>query len=171
MARRQFRSSRLPAKKMNTLRWDGLQGAALSQVAGSAAVNILAAGGDAETILRMRGWFSTWLDATSAPGKTVLVSAGMILVPEGQGSTVIWDPFNDVNAPWIWFTEVTLAYDEAVVDVIADQKMTAAIVEIDGKAMRKASPDEELQFVVTNTTLQSPAVVNSSLSGRILIGH
>ena len=166
-----FRGRARPAKKIHTLRWDGLQGRFGAQGAGSVAQNILAAGGDAETILRMRGFFRVWLDGVGAPGREVLISVGLILVPEGQGATVIWDPFNDVNAPWIWFTEVVLGHEELVTDVIGLTEVASATVEIDGKAMRKASPDEELQLVMTNSTLATASAVNANLSGRILLGH
>ena len=85
--------------------------------------------------------------------------------------TVIWDPFNDVNAPWIWYTEVVVAHDEVVTDVLAVDGIASATVEIDSKAMRKGSPDEELQLVIVNGTLGSAGGVNSSLTGRILLGH
>ncbi len=169
MARR-FTSSR-PAKKIHTLRWAGIAGASLGQAAGSVAINILAAGAPAETVLRIRGELMAWLDGAQEPSKEVLVSAGMILVPEGQGSTVIWDPFNDVNAPWIWYSEFSLTYDEQVLNVIASSVQAAKRVEIDNKAMRKGGPDEELQFVVTNTTFGGSGSVNLSLAGRILLGH
>ena len=52
----------------------------------------------------------------------------MIIVPEGQGTTVIWDPFNDVNAPWIWFTEFAVAYEEMVNDVIDVPGMSSMTV-------------------------------------------
>ena len=172
MARRVFQGSLRPPKKIHTLRWQGLQAVQTSnQSAGSVAVLVLSAGSPAETIMRMRGEFSAWLPGASVPPKDVLVSAGLILVPEGQGSTVIWDPFNDVNAPWIWFAELTLAYQEHVVDVVDVPTMTAARVVIDNKAMRKGSPDEELQMVVTNTTLGTAGTIRWSLAGRILLGH
>ncbi len=61
---RGFTRGRLPAKKIHTLRWAGLQANFLALSAGSSAVNILAAGAPAETILRMRGSFSGVLDGT-----------------------------------------------------------------------------------------------------------
>ena len=171
MARRFTRGRALPVKKIHTLRWESIQGASLGQAAGSVAIGaVLGAGSPAETILRLRGWVMTQFDGAKAPGVLVLVSMGMILVPEGQGSTVIWDPFNDPNAPWLWFTEVTLGYDEAVTDTIAYGN-THQAVEIDGKAMRKGSPDEELQLVITNTTLQVASSVTTSLTARALLGH
>ena len=79
-----FVRGRLPAKKIHTLRWAGIQAFSAAQTAGAIVINILAAGAPAETILRIRGWFRTWLDgAASDPGKTILVTAGLILVPEG----------------------------------------------------------------------------------------
>ena len=160
-----------PAKKIHTLRWAGDNLNLLAQAAGSTAGAVLGAGSPAETILRTRGWFQAWLDGAQAPGVTVLVSAGLILVPEGQGSTVIWDPFNDANAPWMWYTEFVLGYEEMVTDVVGIPGMMSARIEVDGKAMRKGSPDEELQLVVTNTTLGIASSINSALTGRVLLGH
>ncbi len=160
-----------PAKKINTLRWVGIQGATLAQAAGSIAVAaVVAAGTPPETIMRTRGWFSAWLNNAQAPGQSVIISAGLILVPEGQGSTVIWDPFNDFNAPWFWFEEFTLGYEEGVTDV-TDIGISKRFVEVDSKAMRRASGDEEVQLVVTNTTLGSASQVDTSLTGRMLLGR
>ena len=138
---------------------------------GSAAGQVLAAGTPAETILRMRGWCKAWIDGLQAPASAVLVTAGLILVPEGQGSTVIWEPFGDANAPWIWYTSFIIGYEEMVADAIDVPTLSSQSVLIDNKAMRKGSPDEELQLVITNSTLAGAASINSSLSGRILLGH
>ena len=105
-----------------------------------AAGTILSAGAPAETILRIRGEFMLHLPGTLEPGGQLLVSAGMVLVPEGQGTTVAWNPFDDPNAPWIWFSEYTLGYTEYVANVIDSPVFTAVRAVIDNKAMRKAGP-------------------------------
>ncbi len=170
MARR-FSRGRFPAKKIHTLRWaPGASTAILGQGAGAQGAIQLVSGAPAETILRIRGWFSAWLNGAQAPGISVQVTAGLILVPEGTGSTVIWDPFADTNAPWIWYTDFALAYEEGVIDTI-QTGIPSRFIEVDSKAMRKASPDEELQFVVTNTTLGSASQIDTSLGLRILLGH
>ncbi len=102
--------------------------------------------------MRTRGEVLVGLDSAQSPGASVLISMGMVLVPEGQGTTVIWDPFSDSEAPWFWFKEVTIGYEEMVTDVIANQGIQFARIDVDSKAMRKANVDEEVQMVVTNTT-------------------
>ncbi len=171
MARARVARFQRPVKKINTLRWIGIQSASLAQSAGSIAVTAIAAGTPAETVMRTRGELSCWFDGTPAPGEIVLVSCGLVVVPEGQGTTVIWDPFNDPNAPWFWFEEFTLGYEEMVIDVIDVPAMSGVRKIVDSKAMRKTGPDEEVQFVVTNTTLSGGQDINTSLTGRLLAGH
>jgi len=113
-----------------------------------------------------------YADGVQAPdGMRVLVSMGLVLVPEGQGTTVIWDPFSDPNAPWFWFHEEVLSYEEMVVDVIDSPVCTAARFTVDSKAMRKGGDDEEIQFVLTNSTLGTASAINASVAFRFLLGH
>ncbi len=157
---------------IHTTRWLATNVNAGALAAGSVAVGpVLAAGSPAETILRTRGEGSVFVDTTEEPGGRSLISMGLVLVPEGQSTTVIWDPFNDDNAPWMWFKEVMVAYEEMVTDVIDVPSTTGARFEIDVKAMRKANEDEELQFVAVNTTLATAMAVNINVALRFLLGH
>ena len=159
-------------KVIDNLRWEG--GNALSigaLAAGSFGVLILSAGVPRETIMRTRGEVLVSADGAQAPGGAVLVSMGMVLVPEGQGGTVIWDPFTDEEAPWFWYQETTIGYDEMVTDVIDVPGITSSRIVIDSKAMRRANVDEEVQFVVTNTTLGTAMSVNIRASLRFLLGN
>ncbi len=158
-------------KRIHTTRWaaSSIVSAALS--AGTSGATALSAGVPAETILRTRGTGLVYLDGASAPGRFVQVSMGLVLVPEGQGTTVIWDPFGDSNAPWLWYQESILGYEEMVTDVVDVPGASAHRFEVDSKAMRKANDDEELQFVVTNTTIGAAAPINVAVAFRFLLGH
>ncbi len=157
-------------KKIDTLRWTASTVIANALTAGSAAVNVIAAGVPTETVMRTRGHVLTYVDGAQAPAGLVQVSMGLILVPEGTGTTVLWEPFGDSAAPWFWFSEVHVGYEEAVTDVIAMQNIMVIREVIDSKAMRRANVEEEVQFVVTNTTLNGARTVNVALSARFLLG-
>jgi hypothetical protein len=117
----------------------------------------------------MRGEAVALFDGVQTPGNEVLVSMGIILVPEGTGTTVLWSPFTDGDAPWIWYDVFTLAYEETVTDVIAGQNVLSARRVIDNKAMR-IMRNQELQLVIENTTLNNVASVIAHAAGRILTG-
>ena len=160
-----------PGKVIDNLRWSGgvaLFGSALG--AGTAALTVLAAGVPRETIMRTRGEVTVALDSVSIPGALILVSMGMVLVPEGTGTTVVWDPFSDAEAPWFWFRETVLGYEEMVADVIDIPGLTSSRIVVDSKAMRRANVDEEAQFVITNTTLIAAKAINFGASFRFLLG-
>ncbi len=163
---------RRPAKKIDNLRWTGGVVSSFSGItAGSNALTVLSASPPRETIMRTRGEVLVSLDSASAPAKSALISMGLVLVPQGQSTTVIWDPFNDSEAPWFWFKEVTVGYEEMVIDVIAIQGMQFARIDVDSKAMRKANVDEEVQLVVTNTTVVAATTVNVVAAFRFLLGN
>ena len=135
--------------------------------AGSAAATLLPAQHDRETLMRTRGNLLAYLDGIVAPGGAVSVSVGMILVPEGTGTTVLWDPFSDDDAPWFYYSEFVLGYEEMVTDVIDVPGATAFREVIDSKAMRRVR-NQEIQMVVTNTTLLTARSINLFATGRIL---
>ena len=158
-------------KKIDNLRWAG--GLAISfgnLTAGSIAVTALAAGVPRETIMRTRGVVQVGVDGAQSTGTLVLVSMGMVLVPEGQGATVIWDPFNDSEAPWFWYRETFVGYEEVVTDVINTAPISYDRLMVDSKSMRRANVDEEVQFVVTNTTANGATGVNVAAAFRFLLG-
>ena len=161
-----------PAKTIHSLRWAGGNAiTALAQTAGSSAAVALASGAPRETVMRTRGEVLVMLDAPSDVNRGVLVSMGLVLMPQGQGTTVIWDPFGDSEAPWFWYPETFLGYDEYVTDVIDGAGGPVSTIVVDSKAMRKANVDEEIQFVVTNTTVNGAQGINVLASFRFLIGH
>jgi len=135
--------------------------------AGTVAGTISAAQHDRETLLRTRGNLMAYIDATQAPGKAVLITAGMILVPEGTGATVLWSPTTDGDAPWFWYTAFILGYEEMVTDVVDVPALTGFREIMDSKAMRRIR-NQEIQLVLENTTLATAAAVNLYLAGRFL---
>ncbi len=160
---------RRSGKKIDFVHWTGFNVESLAQSVGSVAATALAAQHDPETSLRCRGEWTAHLDATQAPGSRVLVSVGLILVPENTGTTVLWAPFTDSDASWIWYDQAVLGYEEMVTDVIDVPGMTSVRRVIDNKAMRIVR-NSELQFVVQDNTLGSAASVNVSCNGRVLSG-
>ncbi len=159
-------------KKIDNLRWSG--GTAISflaQSAGTSGFTALAAGVPRETIMRTRGEVLVGMDGVSGPGKACLISMGLVLVPQGTGTTVIWDPFGDSEAPWFWFQETFISFEEGVVDAIAYQTLSMSRIIVDTKAMRRANVDEEVQMVVTNTTVDAACVVNTMAAFRFLLGN
>jgi len=157
-------------KKIDFTRWTDFSVSASALAAGSVASNAGSAGTGTETLMRTRGQLCAWIDGLEAPATSIVVSVGLIVMPEGQGSTVVSEPFADGNAPWFYFTRFTLGYEEYVTDAIAAPGLSVYRETLDVKAMRILRADREVQFVVTNTTLISAASVNVSLTGRFLIG-
>ncbi len=158
-----FRSRARPANR----HWTGFNVTVGSQGAGTQGINVSAAQHNPETLMRIRGSVTAYVDGVQAPGTGARISMGMILVPEGTGTTVLWSPTTDGDAPWIWFDEFLLAYEEYVTDVIDCPGISSYRSVIDSKSMRRIR-NQEVQFVVENTTFSSALSINAYLGGRIL---
>ena len=156
-------------KKISFTHWTGIQMTLSAFAAGTSASNLLAAQHEPETLLRIRGNLLTYVDGQEAPGVSALISVGMILVPEGTGTTVLWSPFTDADAPWVWYETFSLGYEEYVTDVIDCPGASSAATVIDNKAMR-IMRNQELQMVWENTTVSSALSVNSFGAARVLSG-
>jgi len=160
------------AKKIDSVHWSLIQGASINQAAGSVAILMSAAQHLPETLLRIRGEWVSGFHANVANQVGVAVVCGLILVPEGTGSTVLWSPITDGDAPWIWWDAMHLMNLEAVADVVAGQEVLSGRRVIDSKAMRRVR-NTELQMVVEQATLGalSAAAVTVSVSARVLAGQ
>jgi len=156
-------------KKIQSKIWQ-LSSGIFGTSAGTAALLFATPGGDPTTILRIRGEISGWVDGTQAPAKAALITYGIIQVPEGTGSTVVWDPFSDANAPWLLYGQAVVGYEEMVTDVVDVPGLSSFRHVIDNKAMRILRPDIELQFAVTNTTVGGALGVNLNYGLRWLQG-
>ncbi len=156
-------------KKINNVHWNGFVATSAAQSAGSAAATLFVAAHGTETILRMRGNSVTWVDSTSAPGIGARVGVGAILVPEGTGTTVLWSPITDPDAPWLYYSSFFVGYEEMVTDVVDVAGLSIFRDVIDVKAMR-ISRNTELQCVVENVTFGSAVSINNVVEGRLLSG-
>lgn len=157
-------------KKIDSVHWTNFVAFNPGFGAGTAAITALSAQHLPETILRIRGELAVWPTSTGAPGRAASIECGLILVPEGTGTTVLWSPGTDGDAPWIWWDSTTIAHEELVTDVILAQNVIAARKVIDNKAMRRVR-NQELQFVMENTTLATAISVDVSCAARVLAGQ
>ncbi len=157
------------AKKIDSVHWTYGTASSLGQTSGSiVAVSVLAAQHLPETLMRIRGeWFAT-IDGVQNPGVSCSVTIGAIQVPEGTGTTVLWSPAVDGDAPWIWWDVMALSYEEAVVNATQYGGGAGRRV-IDSKAMRKMR-NTELQVVIENLNIQSSPVINVQYAARHLAG-
>ena len=160
---------RRSGKKIDFVHWTYNSAANAAQAAGSSALTWSAAQHDPETILRFRGHLSAFKDGVGTPGQWASIGIGMILVPEGTSTTVLWSPITDGDAPWIWVSYFELAYEEMVTDVVDVPGMSSYRETVDNKAMRIVR-NQEVQIVAENATLGSALSVNWALSGRVLTG-
>ncbi len=157
------------AKKIDAVHWTSMQGFAGSLSSGTVGVLIANAQHLPETLLRIRGEWASAFSGAAVDAIGDLVTAGLILVPEGTGTSVLWSPQTDADAPWIWWDTFTLIYQEMVTDAVWSSNTSDARRVVDSKAMRKVR-NRELQLVIENTTLLSAAAVDVSLNGRVLSG-
>ncbi len=146
--------------------WTGFAGHTAALSAGSIGILISPATHDRETVMRTRGELLVNVDGAQAPGGRAQISAGMVLVPEGTGTTVLWSPFTDDDAPWFWYWTGVLGYEEMVTDVIDVPGLTSVREVVDNKSMRIVR-NQEIQLVIENTTIASAVSVNFDLVGRI----
>ncbi len=160
---------RRSGKKIDFVHWSSFSALFSGFSAGTSAVLTVIAQHLPETIMRTRGEALVYADATGGPGGLALISIGMILVPEGTGSTVLWSPFTDADAPWFYYDVFHIGYEEKVVDNIGVQGAMASRKVIDSKAMRIVK-NSEVQVVVENTSLIGSESVNVAIAGRILAG-
>ena len=155
-------------KTIDTVHWTIGAFVMSSLGAGTAAATVLGAQHLPETLLRIRGSWTAFLEGSQAGGAFIEFTGGMILVPEGTGTTVLWSPATDGDAPWIWWDTFQLGYEEQVTDVVAADMMWGRRV-IDSKAMRK-NRNQELQFVAENFTILAASSASCGGQVRVLSG-
>ncbi len=158
-------------RKIGWKHWTGFTGGATGFAAGTIGVMLAAAQHEPETILRTRGQLLAYVDGTQAPGGLTSVGMGMAIVPEGTGTTVLWSPITDADAPWFWYTRFHLGYEEMVTDVVDVPAVSGYREAIDSKAMRKGPQSTEVQLVIESVTALTAVAINLLISGRFLTGH
>ncbi len=150
--------------------WTGFSfGSAFTAVAAasSVAATLSAAQHDRETLMRTRGTLLTFLDAVNAPGALMQVAVGFALVPEGTGTTVLWSPLTDTDAPWFYYDCFHVGLEEGVTDIYEYAGVSVYRAPIESKAMRRIR-NQEVQAVVETLTIGTAAAVNIAGCGRFL---
>ncbi len=160
---------RRSGKKIDFVHWTGFNDTFNALAAGSVAKTLGLAAHEPETLLRIRGSLLAYVDGTQAPGGQVKVGVGIILVPEGTATTVLWSPITDSDAPWIWYDSFHLGYEEYVTDVIDAPGAAGYRSVIDNKAMR-ITRNQEIQLVVEQATTATAMAINGGVMGRFLSG-
>ena len=158
-------------KVIDNVRWLGSIGTAFGQAAGSLAVNMASATTTWDTIMRTRGNILSVLDGVPDPGDFVDVGVGLIIVPEGTGTTVLQSPITDTNADWFWYERFAVGYEESGAAVEFGGGMSVYRQVIDSKAMRRGHPDTEIQLVIEQATLGTASAINTVVSLRFLLGN
>ncbi len=170
MARSRVSRDRIPPKIQN-IRWAGAAHQFSAFGAGTSAQVMVTAADTKDTIMRIRGEVLAYVDGASAPGKAAKIAIGAIVMPEGQSTTVVSSPISDDEAPWLFYEQFTLGYEEMVTDVIDVPGITFFRKAVDVKAMRILRPDQELQLVAENVTLLSATSINMTFTFRLLLGQ
>ncbi len=137
--------------------------------AGTSGVTVLTAEHEPQTLLRTRGGMTAYLDGVQAPATSVRITWGLIMVPEGTGTSVLWAPFSDGDAPWFYWTSFQLAYEEMVTDAVDIPTISGYREIVDSKAMR-INRNQEIQSVVENTTTGTASSINLQATMRFLSG-
>ncbi len=157
-------------KKIEVVHWTYGSFSALGLGSGvTVGVNVFPAQHLPETLLRIRGEWAAVFDGALVPSRSSSIAAGLILVPEGTDTTVLWSPITDGDAPWIWWDTFSLIYEEFVVDTIASTEAASGRRVIDSKAMRKVR-NMELQFVAEQAGIEGTLAINVFGSIRALSG-
>ncbi len=161
---------RRAGKKIDFVHWTGFLESTLALGAGTVGSLVGVAQHLPETLLRTRGNLLAYVDGLAAGGELVVIGVGMIVVPEGTGSTVLWSPISDQDAPWFWLDQFHLGYEEPVVNVVDVPGASSYRSVIDSKAMRRIPQSSEIQIVYENVTIGAAAAVNVTAVGRWLAG-
>ena len=155
-------------KLKNRYQWELSTGVFAAQAAGQAELQFSTVGVLQSTLVRIRGEVLCLIDGVQALGGLVTIYYGIILVSEGSAANPRYDPLADANAPWLLYGTGVLGYEEAVTDVIDVPGITSFRHVIDNKAMRIIRPDQEMQFVMRNSTTATAISVNMAYSLRWL---
>ncbi len=161
---------RRTGKKIDFTHWTGVQEAVLGQVAGSVGLTVSPAAHESETLLRFRGHLICYVDGLEEPATLAQIAVGMLVVPEGTGTTVLSAPATNPDTPWFWYEIFCVGYEEYVVDTVDSPGISSFRAVIDSKAMRIVR-NQEIQMVVQNVTLNGAVTVNTVVTGRFLSGQ
>ncbi len=160
---------RRSGKKIDFTHWTGFQFNVLALGTGTSAGTLASAAHEPDTLMRTRGEWFVSTDGVLTPPLGAIITIGFILVPEGTGTTVLWSPFNDADAPWLYWDTMFLGYEETVIDNIDVPGLTSGRRVIDSRAMR-IRRNQEVQAVIENTVAPTALAINANVNGRFLSG-
>ena len=123
-------------KKIDYTHWSRLSFATLGLAAGTVGITSIPAVHEPETLLRMRGGLTAYVDGVQTSGDSATIAVGLILVPEGTGTTVLWSPISDADAPWIWVDNFLLGVELSLSTTQLVDNLLSYRSVMDSKAMR-----------------------------------
>ena len=156
-------------RKIDNTHWIAALSSFGAIAAGTSALTAFAAQHLPETLLRLRGELLAGFDGVPDVGDEIVVGAGLILVPEGTGSTVLWSPLADSDAPWIWIELMQFIFEETTANTDPIQAGLSVRRVIDNKSMRRIR-NQEVQVVVENITVGTAQAMNVAVNVRGLFG-
>ena len=157
------------AKKIQSTHWTYGSFAFNAHGVGISAVNLFSAQHLPETLLRTRGEYVAAVDGLAATPTLIACGLGFAQVPEGTGTTPLWSPLTDGDAPWFWVDYFMMGYEELVTDVIDIPMLTGVRRVIDSKAMRIVR-NREIQAVLETATVIAAETINVNGQVRTLFG-
>ena len=124
------------------------------------------------TILRVRGYVSGQFDSTKQVGDRIDLTWGFAVLSTdavSAGPTVLPDPGDEPNYPWLWWMDMDLESHIAAGEEAWGT--TAQRYEVDSKAMRKVKPGESLVGLVqARGAAGAPVTIVHFGETRVLIG-
>ena len=148
------------------LRWTLGSFVVASLAAGaSASFAVIPGGITSQTIMRVRGSWSVWMDSSTVAADVVRFAIGLLTVQSGATAASL--PLTDGEAPFFWYDIVTLAAEEVLGGTRAGMSNYRAV--IDGKAMRVLRPDRDVLCVMESADVVGATVLNAAFDGRFLL--
>ena len=161
---------RRSGRKIDFTHWTGFNASTVSLASGATAgVTLANAQHLPETNLRTRGQALASFVGAGAAGILARFGIGFILVPEGTGTTVLWSPLTDTDAPWFYYLTGNVFHGEAVTDVLGYSDLGGVRETIDSKAMRIVK-NMEIQVVFEQSGITGTQAMNMAVAGRFLSG-
>ena len=125
------------------------------------------------TVLRVRSTITAYFDESVQVGDELNFTFGLGIVSTDAaalGLTAVPDPASDVEYPWLWWGTMCL---QSVLAAGGERPwgMTAQILHVDTKAMRRVKPKESILWVIQSTGQVGSPVTNVQIhQSRMLIG-
>ena len=165
------RSLHLPTRRKST--WVLGPGSQTQQNIVASALTVIGLGssptGEGNTIVRIRGHLSAYLDAASAANNGFAVTLGIGIVTDQAfaiGATALPNPNDDTDWSWLW---THYAFVMSPTGTVGEAPTAARLdVVVDTKAMRKIKLNE-IVFMVMDSAERGTAGLRVDFDSRMLI--